>query len=38
MGTKAAIGVMLCYITASGSTQHNTRTLTSLGMLWLTQK
>ena len=38
MGTKAAIGVVLRNITAGGSTQHNTRTLTSLGMLWLTQK
>ena len=38
MGTKAAIGVMLCYITASGSTQHNTRTLTLSGILGLAKE
>ena len=38
MGTKAAIGVVLRNITAGGIAKHNTRTLTSLGMLWLTQK
>jgi hypothetical protein len=38
MGTKAAIGVVLCNITAGGIAKHNTRTLALSGMLRLTQK